>query len=224
MAVQAKGKTHKHMTGNISAKSTLNGARRGTARISGKLLGSFGVFLQGALENPGMVGALFPSSQATVNGMLERVDWASCKLVVEYGPGVGTFTQPILSRLPSDAKLIAIDTNAHFIDHLKEAITDPRLEAVLGSAADVEAIVEAAGFAGADVVISGLPFSSLPAPLAKSIVEASYRVMKPGGAFLTYQYRLNARRLTEEVFDRVDKQITWANVPPNNLTWGWKAA
>jgi len=208
------------MTGNISAKSTIKGAKRGTQ----KLLGPLGVFMRQGLEKPGMVGALFPSSQATVKGMLQRVDWASCKVVVEYGPGVGTFTHPILSRLPKDAKLIAIDTNSDFIDHLKEAIHDPRLITVLGSAADVEAIVEAAGYGQADVVISGLPFSSLPDGLGKKIVEASYRVMNPGGAFLTYQYRLIARHLTEEVFDRVDKQVTWANLPPNNLTWGWKAA
>ena len=155
------------------------------------------------------------TSRATISGMLKRVDWANCKLVVEYGPGIGTFTRPILARLPADAKLIAIDTNAHFIEYLNEAIHDPRLEPVLGSAADVEAIVEKAGYGGADVVISGLPFSSLPAPLGRSIVEASYRVTKPGGAFLTYQYRLIARRLTEEVFDRVDKKTTWVNVPPN---------
>lgn len=212
------------MTGNISAKSSLRGARRGTARLSGKLLGPFGVFLQGAIENPGMVGAVFPSSQATVDGMLQRVDWAHCKLVVEYGPGIGTFTKPILALLPADARLIAIDTNAHFIDHLKETIQDPRLLPVLGSAADVEAITARAGFGEADIVISGLPFSGLPQDLAQQIVEASYRALKPGGAFLTYQYRLIARRLTEQVFDRVDTKITWRNMPPNNLTWGWKAA
>lgn len=212
------------MTGNISAKSVARGTRRGTARLTGKLLGSFGVFLQGAIENPGMVGALFPSSKATVQGMLQLVDWKGCKVVVEYGPGIGTFTRPILELLPADARLIAIDTNAHFIDHLKDTIRDPRFKAVLGSAADVEAIVGAAGFGKADIVISGLPFSGLPEPLAKSIVEASYRVLKPGGGFLTYQYRLIARRLTEAVFDRIDTKVMWANMPPNNLTWGWKAA
>ena len=219
------------MSGNISAKpfvSATERLRRGTtklaSRFSSKLFGPYGVFLQGALENPGMVGALFPSSRTTINAMLKNVDWANAGLVVEYGPGIGTFTRPILSRLPANAKLIAIDTNAHFIDYLNEEISDPRLQAVLGSAADVEKIVRKAGYDGADVVISGLPFSSLPDPLAREIVEASYRVMRPGGAFLTYQYRLNARRLTEQVFDRVDKKVTWANIPPNNLTWGWKTA
>jgi len=84
--------------------------------------------------------------------------------------------------------------------------------------------VHEAGFDVADIVISGLPISTLPPEVAEEMVEATYRVLKPGGAFLTYQYRLKARRLTEQAFDRVDKKYVLMNVPPNHLTWGWKAA
>ena len=54
-----------------------------------------------------------------------------------------------------DAKLMAIDTNADFIDFLKKDIDDPRLIAVTGSAADVEQIVAAHGFDHADYVAVG---------------------------------------------------------------------
>lgn len=216
------------MTGNISAKSTATGIKRGVkqggVKLSSKLLGPFGVFLQGAIQHPGMVGAVFPSSKATINNMMKRVDWEGCKLVVEYGPGVGTFTHRLLEHLPANAQLLAIDTNAHFVAHLGKTITDPRFKAVLGSATDVERIVKEAGHSHADIVISGLPISSLPSEVAEDMVDATYRVLKPGGAFLTYQYRLKARRLTEQAFDRVDKKYVLMNVPPNHLTWGWKAA
>jgi phospholipid N-methyltransferase len=46
-----------------------------------------------------------------IDKMLEPVDWAKCRLFVEYGPGVGTFTQQILERLAPDATLLTIDTN-----------------------------------------------------------------------------------------------------------------
>ena len=212
------------MTGNISAKKATRGLKRGGAKLSTRLLGPFGVFLQGAIKEPGMVGAVFPSSKATIVNMMKRVEWDKAKLVVEYGPGVGTFTKPLLEHLPQDAQLVAIDTNPHFVEHLGKTITDPRFKAVLGSATDVEQIVHEAGYSHADIVISGLPISSLPADVAEDMVEATYRVLKPGGAFLTYQYRLKARRLTEQAFDRVDKKYVLMNVPPNHLTWGWKAA
>ncbi len=206
------------MTGNQIAKA------RTTLRDRAKRwMGPLGVFIRGAFDHPRMVGAVFPSSGSTVEGMLTRVDWASCKLVVEYGPGVGTFTQPLLDKLPRDAQLVAIEPNPHFVDHLSKTIRDSRLCIVQGSAADVEEIVEATGHEAADIVISGIPFSTLPDGLGDEIGAASYRVLRKGGAFLTYQYRSTARKLTEKHFDRIDRQIVWRNTPPNQLVWGWKA-
>lgn len=216
------------MTGNISAKAAKSSIKREGAKLGAKLstrlLGPFGVFLHGAIQNPGMVGAVFPSSKATIANMMQRVPWEDCQLVVEYGPGIGTFTHHLLEHLPAHAKLLAIDTSAHFVAHLSKTIRDPRFKAVLGSATDVERIVRQAGHDHADIVISGLPISSLPESVAQDMVKATYRVLKPGGAFLTYQYRLKARRLTEQAFDRIDKKYVLMNVPPNHLTWGWKAA
>ncbi len=185
-------------------------------------LGPAGVFVKGAIEHPVMVGAVMPSSAASVKAMLKRVDWDSCKLFVEYGPGTGRFTQPILDRLPRDAELLVIDTNPIFIEYLTKTITDSRLKAVLGSAAEVEEIVQSLGHEEACYVLSGLPFSNLPEGVGEQIVEATYKVLKSGGGFLTYQYKLVARELTKARFDRFDKTTVLANLPPNHLTWGWK--
>ena len=58
-----------------------------------------------------MVGSIIPSSRILIEKMLAPIDWSATKLFVEYGPGVGTFTRPILDKMAPDAKLIAIDTN-----------------------------------------------------------------------------------------------------------------
>jgi phospholipid N-methyltransferase len=97
-----------------------------------------------------MVGSVIPSSAKLINRMLAPVDWTNAKVFVEYGPGVGTFTRPILDRLAPDATLITIDTNSDFTDYLSEAIDDERLLAVTGSAADVEKILADRGFPHAD--------------------------------------------------------------------------
>jgi phospholipid N-methyltransferase len=195
-----------------------------TAHRSGLLrfLRSAATFFRGFVENPAMVASVVPSSQATIDAMLAKVDWSRCRLFVEYGPGVGTFTTRILDLLPPDGKLLAIDTNPRFIDFLKKTIDDPRLEPVLGSAADVESIVRAAGHAHADYVISGLPFTALPDDVAKGVVEASYAVLRDGGAFMTYQFLPTARDLTEARFDRTDRGLALWNIPPCLLAWGWK--
>jgi len=182
-----------------------------------------GVFFRGFLEHPDMVASVIPSSRVTIDAMLAKVDWQRCQLFVEYGPGVGTFCPHILDRLPPGGQLLVIDTNPRFIDYLRETIDDSRFHAVLGSAADVEKYVKSVGHEKADYVVSGLPFSSLPEEVGSAIVEATYRVLRPGGAFLTYQFRPTAKDLTERYFDRVDLGFVWRNVPPCLLAWGWKA-
>lgn len=184
--------------------------------------GPWGVFFQGFLEHPVMVGSIIPSSRYTIRKMLEPVDWASCKLFVEYGPGVGTFCRPVLDRLPRDGTLLVIDTNPLFIDYLKRTIGDSRFIAVHGSAEDVEEIIRAHGFEHADYVLSGLPFSTLPDGVGPRIAAATHRAIRPGGAFLTYQFSKVAGNLSARYFGRVDTGFEWRNILPCCLAWAWK--
>ena len=188
-----------------------------------RALGPAGVFFQGFLEHPKMVGSIIPSSRSTIDKMLAPVNWAECKLFVEYGPGVGTFCRPVLDRLPRGGELLVIDTNPLYIDYLRKTIRDSRFHAVLGSAEDVEEIVRSIGHEKADYVLSGLPFSTLPPGVGPAIAAATYRVTRSGGAFLTYQFSTTARDLTARHFERVDTGFTWLNIPPCLLAWGWKA-
>ena len=185
-------------------------------------LGPWGVFFEGFLRHPVMVGSIIPSSRFTINRMLGPVDWDNCKLFVEYGPGVGTFCRPILNRLPRDGSLIVIDTNPLFIEYLRKTISDSRFTAVLGSAADVEEIVRAQGHEKADYVLSGLPFSTLPDGVGPAIAAATYRVIRKGGAFLVYQFTPKARDFMARHFKRIDDGMEPLNVPPCFVFWGWK--
>ncbi|HEX8526935.1 class I SAM-dependent methyltransferase [Allosphingosinicella sp.] len=192
---------------------------RGAKRPAG---GPFIQFLRGFIKHPVMVGSVIPSSRALIDKMLEPVDWESTKLIVEYGPGVGTFTEHILQRLPADGKLIAIDTNPDFTDYLERKFGDSRLIAVTGSAADVREIMAAAGFQKADYILSGLPFSTLPAGVGPKIVAETAAALRTGGAFLVYQFSPKVRDFIVPHFDRIDKGMEWKNIPPAQLFWAWK--
>ena len=181
-----------------------------------------GLFLRGFLKHPGMVASVVPSSARVIRRMLAPVDWGQCRLFVEYGPGVGTFTRPVLDRLDPDARLIAIDTNPDFIAHLRRTIDDPRLIAVQGSAADVDAIITAHGHAVADYVLSGLPFTTLPPGIGDRIAAETHKVLRPGGAFLVYQFSPKVRDFLRPNFPRIDHALEWWNVPPAQLYWCWK--
>jgi phospholipid N-methyltransferase len=199
-----------------SSADAANSLKRRKAR------GPWAMFLKGFLKHPVMVGSIIPSSDTLIAHMLKRVDWANTRLFVEYGPGVGTFSQHILKHLPADAVYIAIDTNPDFIAYLSETILDTRFRPVLGSAADVGQIVRDSGFDSADYVLSGLPFSTLPTGVGPAIAKATADVLRPGGAFLVYQFRAKVRDFIAPHFKRIDQAMEYWNVPPCCLFWAWK--
>jgi phospholipid N-methyltransferase len=180
------------------------------------------MFLKGFIKHPVMVGAIASSSPRLVRHVLSRVDWKNCKLFVEYGPGVGTFTRPVLDRLAPDAKLIAIDTNPDFIAYLDATIDDPRLIALCGSASEVKQMVKDHGFEHADFIASGLPFSTLPAGVGDQIAKATQEILRPGGAFLVYQYNPKVRNFLTPYWQKIDHAVEWWNIPPAQLWWAWK--
>ena len=181
--------------------------------------GPLWMFFRGFIKHPVMVGSVIPSSKMLIDKMLAPVEWANCKLFVEYGPGVGTFTQHILDRLAPDATLITIDTNPEFTEFLSRKFTDSRLIAVTGSAADVREIMADAGFQHADYVLSGLPFSTLPPGVGPKIAGATADALRPGGQFLVYQFSPKVREFIAPHFSRIERGFEWRNIPPATLFW-----
>ena len=179
-------------------------------------------FLRGFIKHPVMVGSVIPSSKVLIDKMLAPVDWANCKLFVEYGPGVGTFTEHLLQRMAPDATLIAIDTNADFTHYLRRKFGDSRLFAVTGSAADVRQIIADCGFKEADYILSGLPFSTLPAGIGPKIAEETAAALRPGGCFLVYQFSPKVRDFLVPYFERIERGFEWINIPPAQLFWAYR--
>ncbi len=206
----------------ISTARTLKGPRRFIRRAAHRTQNPRLQFLRGFLKHPVMVGSIIPSSRIVIEKMLGPVDWENTKLFVEYGPGVGTFTRPILDKLGPDATLLTIDTNPEFTKFLKESIDDERLVTVTGSAVEVAKILADRGFAHADYVLSGIPFSTLPPGVGDAIGKATAQVIRPGGAFLVYQFSPKVRDFIRPWFDRIDRGFEWINVPPATLFWAWK--
>ena len=205
-----------------SSARTLKGSRRLSRRSDRRAPSPRWQFLRGFFKHPKLVGSIIPSSRILIERMLGPVDWANTKLFVEYGPGVGTFTRPILDLLGPDAKLVTIDTNPDFTKFLTRSIDDPRLIAVTGSAAEVDKILAERSLGEADYVLSGLPFSTLPPGVGEAIAEATAKVIRPGGAFLIYQFNPKVKDFIEPHFEQIERGFEWINVPPATLFWAWR--
>jgi phospholipid N-methyltransferase len=171
-------------------------------------------FLRSFVHDWRTIGSVTPSSRYLVGAMLDNIDFGRVRRVVEYGPGTGVFTGEVLRRLRPDGELLALDTEDHFIADLNAKFPDPRLIAVRGSAAAIERHLVALGWDGAEVIISGIPYTAMPAELREGILSASARALATGGRFVAYQYSPYIRPLLGKLYRRVETHWVARNVPP----------
>lgn len=175
------------------------------------------LFARNFFKHPKMLGSLIPSSRFLIDQLLGQVDWARARTFVEYGPGVGTITEEILRRMSPDATLVVIETNRDFVRFLRESLRDPRLRIVHGSAAEVDTLLKEQGLDGADYVVSGIPFSTMPPEVRDSILRSTRAVLQPEGAFLVYQFSRRVLPYLERVFRDVEREFEPRNVLPAQL-------
>lgn len=175
------------------------------------------LFAKNFFLHPMMLGSLIPSSAFLVKRLLSQVDWDRAEVIVEYGPGVGTFTRDILDRMRPDARLIAFELNPDFVDYLRSSLPDPRLRVVHGSAADVRHILEKQGHSHADYVISGIPFSTLQEDVRRDILVSTREVLQPDGALLVYQFSPKVLPYLQQIFPKVVRGFEPLNVLPAQL-------
>jgi phospholipid N-methyltransferase len=175
------------------------------------------LFAKNFLQHPLMLGSFIPSSRFLIRTLLGELDFDRAKVIVEYGPGVGTFTHEILKRMRPDAILVALETNREFVKFLQQSSTDPRLHVVHASAASVQGALAAQGVTQADFVISGIPFSTLPADQREAVLHATRAVLQPQGAFLVYQFSPMVLASLRQVFSHVRRGFQPLNMPPAQL-------
>lgn len=160
-----------------------------------------------------MVASVSPTSMHATRLLIEGINLAKSRVIVEYGPGNGVITKELLKGMPDDAKLLAVEINKDFYNELR-AIDDPRLIPVNGSAEDVAGIMRKHGLMQADVVISGIPFSLLKEPVRRAIVEATRNILDESGSFHVYQTSKLAKSLLEDYFYKIETTFVWKNIPP----------
>ena len=175
------------------------------------------LFASNFLRHPNMLGSIVPSSRFLVSQVLEPIDWGRARVLVEYGPGIGTFTGEILRRMRSDAQLVAIETNQDFVRFLQKTLPDPRLHVVQDSAAEVQPVLQRLGLPAPRYIISGIPLGSMPDPVRTDIAVRSRAVLEPGGAFLVYQFTARALPVLQRTFGDVRRSFERRNLPPAQL-------
>jgi phospholipid N-methyltransferase len=175
------------------------------------------LFARNFVLHPHMLGSVIPSSRFLVNQVLERISWERARVIVEYGPGVGTFTGEILRRMRTDSQLVVIETNRDFVRFLSREFPDARLHVVHDSAACVRKVLERLGLPPAQYIVSGIPLGSMPDPVRAQIVGETRAALAPGGEFLVYQFTARVLPVLQRTFGSVRRSFERRNLPPAQL-------
>ncbi|MGG7059514.1 class I SAM-dependent methyltransferase [Clostridium tertium] len=173
------------------------------------------MFITEYIKDPSRTGAVSPSSKYVADKMLKDIKFSNSKVIVEYGPGTGVFTEKILARVSNDTKVILIEINKHFYNVLKRLYGHKNNVIILNdSVENVDNILEKYSIKEIDYIISGLPFASLPKETSDRILSKTKKILKNKGEFITFQYTLLKRKYLNMFLDEVSVDREVRNIPP----------
>jgi phospholipid N-methyltransferase len=177
-------------------------------------------FVKGFLRDPRGVGSVWPSSRFLVQRVIDAGKVDQSKVIVELGPGTGPVTRELLAHMPDDGRLLALEINQEFVDILRREIPDPRLAVHRGPSTEIGEVLAESGIDGADLVVSGIPFSTMPEDEARRTLEAVHAALAPGGRFVAYQVRDAVAERARPIFGEPDSESELLNIPPMRVyTW-----
>jgi phospholipid N-methyltransferase len=91
------------------------------------------------------------------------------------------------------------------------------LHVVHGSAADADMALAKLNLTHADYILSGIPYTTIPAEIRDVILRKTHSLLHPGGAFLVYQFTRTVLPYLQQVFDSIDQDFEPLNVMPARL-------
>ena len=183
-----------------------------TKHVNSLLNGRF-VFFQEFLKHPFQIGSIIPSSRFLEQRILESAAIATATTIVELGSGTGGTTRAILQAMPKGARLLSIEINPH-LHTLVSRIEDDRLIAHLGSACELKAILSMYGLDAPEVVISGIPFSTMNDSEGSQVIQAISSLLAPNGRFVAYQVSKQVASLCRPFLGPERMVMELLNIPP----------
>jgi phospholipid N-methyltransferase len=165
------------------------------------------------------VASVASTTAWSVETLLNMIDLSNVKVFVEFGPGDGAFTSKLLEKLAPQAKLIAIETNPIFVRILRKRFRDPRLNVILGSALDVNSVLEKLGVTSVDYFLSGIPLSFFSERQRERLLIHCKDLLTETGGIAFYQsvfagHLKHLQQTLKNSYSRNEQSVLPFNFPP----------
>ena len=145
-----------------------------------KICGTEGrLFFKRWLQEPKQLGTLAPISQSLATRAAALIRYPLGKKVVEIGAGTGRLTRALLAGGVLPENLTAVELDAQFYQFLKAVL--PKINAIHGDASHLPDLLPSDLIGQVDYVFSVIPLMYLPQDQRDKIIEASFKVLRPGG-------------------------------------------
>ena len=168
-------------------------------------------FFKRFLFSPGTIGSITPSSSFLTEKMVKPSEVCVCRNIIELGAGTGVFTKSLMKLKSSACKLYLFEKDAKLASVLQNKFPDVKL---FSDAAKITELRKKGEIGQVDLIISGLPFTSLPGKIRNEILAGVFDVLKPGGKFITFQYSLHMLKELEKTYDLINVEFVLLNIPP----------
>jgi phosphatidylethanolamine/phosphatidyl-N-methylethanolamine N-methyltransferase len=169
-----------------------------------------------ALSRPSTVGAILPSSRQLAEAMARAA--SGSQHLIELGAGTGAITAALRRHHPQ-VPLLAVELEPRLARQLRERF--PTVE--VRTAAAHQVLREASGLPGETVLVSSLPFRSLPPRLRlrSSLAIERFLSAQPGRRLVQYSYvpREPFRLRPHSALRWRRLAAVWGNAPP---AWVWE--
>lgn len=165
------------------------------------------LFLRRFISEPGQIGSVSPSSRYLVEKLLKRINWSQVHSAVELGAGTGVVTSRILELIEPGTKFQAFELDSQ----LRQTLELKFCSHILANAVDLPLIAEHHSL---DLVVSSLPWTTLPRDTSRAILQGILDTLKPNGQMVAYQYSWQMRRCFCQLFSNVRLHFELRNIPP----------
>lgn len=166
------------------------------------------------ITHPRTVGAILPSSKRLACKMIDNINFADCKCIVEFGPGTGIFTKEILKKRNENTIFFLIEYNKEFYNILVSKYGQLKnVHIINDSAENITYYIKEYAIESVDYIVSGLPFASLPKHMSEKILAESKKVLGNKGEFITFQYTQFKVPLINNYFKNLHSKRELLNIP-----------
>jgi phosphatidylethanolamine/phosphatidyl-N-methylethanolamine N-methyltransferase len=181
------------------------------------------IFLRRWLRHPLRMGAVAPSSKGLAELICQSLPPHALPdgIVVELGPGTGSFTHTLLEFGVTPENLWLIEMDPRLCEFLRNKF--PHIHVIQGDAADVAALIPAHLHARIAAVVSGLPLINIPGYKITKIVESCVNLLQSNGYFIQFTYGVFSPLPAEKLSlcqERVGQILL--NLPPASVWRYWR--